>query len=201
MANTLLASTFLGFHSYELWIMAIGILVCSSCGLIGCFLILRRLSLLGDAISHSVLPGIVIAVLITGSLNSLFIFIGAGAIGLLTPLLIDALQSSGRVHEDASVGAVFTILFAIGVIMVTNMGNIHLDTECILYGEIATTPFDLWTVSGIDMGPQPFWVLSTVFLINIAFVGLFYKELKLTSFDEALARSMGFRPRHKHIMH
>ncbi len=193
-------SFFSQLQSHEIWIMVIGALVCSSCGLIGCFLILRKLALMGDAISHAVLPGIVLAVMMTGSLSSWAVFIGAGIIGVLTPFLIDTLQRSGRVQEDASIGAVFTVLFAIGVIMVTSIPHVHIDVECVLYGEIVWTPYDRLIIGGSDFGPQAFWVTGTIFLLNLAFVTFFYKELKVCSFDSQLAAAMGFRPKLMHYL-
>ncbi|BBM87616.1 metal ABC transporter permease [Candidatus Uabimicrobium amorphum] len=206
--------TLMAFASFEIWIMVIGALVCSACGILGCFLILKKLALMGDAISHAVLPGIVVAVMLSGSLNSIAIFVGAGIIGVLTPILVDSLKSSRLIDEDAAIGSVFTFLFAIGVIMVANAGNIDLDTECVLYGEIATTPFDTWVVGGTpyefdghtfmkggtDIGPKSAWTLGIVLLINILFIFFFYKELKISTFDPALALSMGLKPKLIHYL-
>ena len=206
--------TFIAFASFEIWIMVIGALVCSACGILGCFLILKKLALMGDAISHAVLPGIVIAVMLSGSLNSIAIFVGAGIIGVMTPILVDTLKSSRLIDEDAAIGSVFTLLFAIGVIMVANAGNIDLDTECVLYGEIATTPFDTWIVGGTpyefdghtftkggtDIGPKAAWTLGIVLLINMAFIFFFYKELKISTFDPALAFAMGLKPKLIHYL-
>lgn len=176
----------------NLWIMIIGVLVASACSLVGCFLVLRRLAMLGDAISHAVLPGIVIAFLITGSRNTIPMLLGAGALGLLTAFLTDALTRWGRLQEDASIGVTFTWLFAIGVILVTQFtGQVDLDVECVLYGEIAFAPFDTWVVGDLNLGPRAAWILGTVTLINLAFVLLGYKQLKLCAFDAALATSLG----------
>ena len=194
----------IGLQSYEIWIIAIGALVCASCGLLGCFLLLRRLSLMGDAISHAVLPGIVLAVICTGQLTSIYVVIGAGLFGLLTCVFTDWLKSSRLIHEDTSIGAVFTMLFALGIILVTNAGNVDLDADCVLYGEIAISPFNTWLVSvggqQLNLGPKAFWILATVFVVNVIFVGLFYKELKILSFDQALAQAMGLRPQLIHYL-
>lgn len=176
----------------NLWIMIIGVLVASACSMVGCFLVLRRLAMLGDAISHAVLPGIVIAFLITGSRNTIPMLLGAGALGLLTAFLTDALTRWGRLQEDASIGVTFTWLFAIGVILVTQFtGHVDLDVECVLYGEIAFAPFDTWVVGDLNFGPRAAWILGAVTLINLAFVLLGYKQLKLCAFDAALATSLG----------
>ena len=196
-----IAWSFLGFQDFEIWIVIIGALACSSAGLIGCFLILRRMALMGDAISHAVLPGIVIAVMITGEISSWPVLFGAGLVGVLTPYLVDSLKSTGRVYEDASIGIVFTMLFSLGVILIANMGNVHLDVECVLYGEIATAPFDTWILaSGQKLGPRAVWILGGVFLLNVAFIVLFFKELKVCTFDPGLAEAMGLHPKRIHYM-
>lgn len=178
--------------SDNLWIMIIGMLVASACSMVGCFLVLRRLAMLGDAISHAVLPGIVIAFLITQSRNTIPMLIGAGALGLLTAFLTDALTRWGRLQEDASIGVTFTWLFAIGVILVTQFtGHVDLDVECVLYGEIAFAPFDTWSIGATNLGPRAAWILGAVTLINLVFVTLGYKQLKLCAFDSALAASLG----------
>lgn len=190
----------LGFEIHEIWIMAIGALVCASCGLLGCFLILKKLSLMGDAISHSVLPGIVIAVMLTGKIHSLWVLLGATAMGILTPFFTDIIKKSGLIHEDTAIGAVFTTLFALGVVLLSRAGNVDIDIDCVLYGEIATAPLDVLMISGISAGPKAFWILIFLFLGNMLFVFLFYKELKLSSFDSPLAKAMGLHPERIHYL-
>ena len=119
-------------------------------------------------------------------------FIGAAIIGLLTTFLVEIFNKHWNVQEDASMGIVFTSLFAIGVILISfYAGNVDLDQECVLYGEIAYTPFDLMIVGGQEYGPRPVWILGSVFIINLMFIILFYKELLITSFDSAMAVSIG----------
>ncbi len=179
--------------SAAFWIILTGILVAASCGLLGSFLVLRKMSLLGDAISHAVLPGIAIAFLLSASRDIFPMIIGAAAFGLLTVFLIETLHKKWRVQEDASIGIIFTALFAIGVILITALaGHIDLDQECVLYGEIAYTPWDVLVVGGQEIGPRPVWLLGTVFVIDILFILLFYKELLISSFDPGLALSLGF---------
>lgn len=173
------------------WIVLTGALVGGSCALVGSFLVLRRMAMLGDAISHAVLPGIVIAFLLTGSRGSLVMFIGAVALGLLTTFLIQFLSSKG-VQGDAAIGVAFTFLFAVGVVLVSLYGHyIDLDLECVLYGEIAYAPFDTLTVGGLDLGPRPVWINGFLFLVNAALVLLFYKQFKLTAFDPGMAAAVG----------
>ncbi len=174
------------------WIILTACLASSACALVGSFLVLRKQAMLGDAISHAVLPGIAIAFLLTASRNTFPMLIGAGAFGLLTVYLTEKLQRRGRLMNDASMGIVFTTLFAIGVIIVTVFaGQVDLDQECILYGEIAYVPWDIWIFNGMNMGPRPVWILGFVLLLNIAFVTGCYKELKIYAFDRQLAVSMG----------
>jgi manganese/zinc/iron transport system permease protein len=175
------------------WIILTGALAAGSCALVGTFLVLRKMSMLGDAISHAVLPGIAIAFFLTQSRASLPMVIGAGAIGVLAAFLIETLHRRGKLQQDASIGVVFTWLFALGVILISLFaGSVDLDQDCVLYGEIAYVPLDLWvTDGGASLGPTAVWLLGAVFLVNLIFVLLGYKELKITSFDPALAASVG----------
>ena len=175
-----------------MWIVLIGALVAGSCALVGCFLVLRRQAMMGDAISHAVLPGIVIAFLITHSRNTLPMLIGAGALGLFTAFLTGALERHGRLQADASLGVTFTWLFALGVILVSAFtGHVDLDAECVLYGEIEYAPLYRAFWGEYDLGPRAFWVLLGVMIANVLFVTLGYKQLKLCAFDPGLAAAVG----------
>ena len=178
---------------HAFWIILTGALVAVSCGLLGAFLILRKMSMIGDAISHAVLPGIVVAFLFTGSLSSLPMLIGAALTGVLTTLIIEFFHKQGKVQADASIGVTFTALFALGVVMVSALaGNVDLDQDCVLYGELAFVPLNRWiTASGLDMGPQAVWVMSGVLLLILVFIGLGYKELLVTTFDAPYAAAVG----------
>lgn len=174
------------------WIILTACLASTACALAGSFLVLRKEAMLSDAISHAVLPGIAIAFLLTASRNTLPMLLGAGAFGLLTVWLTEQLQRRGRLRNDASMGIVFTSLFAIGVIIITLFaGQVDLDQECILYGEIAYVPWDVWMIGGQAMGPRPVWILGGVVLLNLGFITAFYKELKVYAFDADLAVSLG----------
>ncbi|MDX1629177.1 MAG: metal ABC transporter permease [Fulvivirga sp.] len=177
----------------SLQIILAGSLVAISCGLLGCFLILRRMAMVGDAISHAVLPGIVIAFLITGSKESITMLIGAGIIGVITTFLIEFFHSKGKLQTDASIGVTFTWLFAIGVILISVFaGKVDLDQECVLYGEIAYVPIDLWiTDSGTILGPRVLYIAGFVLIVNVLFIIFGYKELFLTTFDPAYASAIG----------
>ena len=176
-------------------IMLTGALVATSCSLVGSFLVLRRMSLLGDAISHSVLLGIVGVFALTGSRATLPVVLGAGTVGVLTVALVEALQRTGRVREDSAIGLVFPALFSVGVILVSRFPSaVHIDVEHVLYGEIAYAPLDRLEAAGWDLGPRAVWVLGTMTGVNLLLVGLFFKELKLATFDPGLAAALGLSP-------
>lgn len=175
------------------WIILTGSLVGVTAALLGCFLILRKMAMVGDAISHAVLPGLVVAYLFTGTLNSLPMLIGAAGMGLLATFLIETFQKQGNLQSDASIGVTFTWLFAVGVILISAFtGQVDLDLDCVLYGEIAYVPLDtIVTASGIDLGPEQVWILSFVLLLTLLFVVLGFKGLRITTFDPAFAAAMG----------
>lgn len=175
----------------DFWIILTGTLVAATCGILGCFLVLRKMAMVGDAISHSVLPGIAIAFLISSSRDSMLMLIGAAVLGLVTVFLIQALQQSG-LQSDASIGIVFTALFAVGVILISrNASHIDLDLDCVLFGEIAYVQWDTWIWNGYDMGPIAVWMLGGTLLLVLAAIHLFYKQFKLCAFDPALAAAIG----------
>ncbi|PLS17977.1 iron ABC transporter [Bacillus sp. M6-12] len=175
----------------DLWIILIGILVAWSCSILGCFLVLRKMSMIGDAISHSVLPGIALAFLVSGTRDSFVMMMGAAAIGLVTVFLIQMFTNSG-VQSDASIGVVFTALFAVGVVLVSTFTRqVDLDLDCVLYGEIAYAPWDTFMINGYNLGPRAVWGIGSSFLLNVLAVGLFYKQFKICSFDPALAAALG----------
>ncbi|MBK6264203.1 metal ABC transporter permease [Marivirga sp. S37H4] len=175
------------------YIILTGSLVAMSCGILGCFLILRKMAMVGDAISHAVLPGIVLAFLWSGSRDSLTMLIGAGTLGILTTFLIEFLTHKGKLQSDASIGVTFTWLFALGVILISAFaGQVDLDQECVLYGEIALVPLDtIILASGTDIGPYAIYLLGAVFLMVVLFVSLSFNQLKITSFDPQYAISLG----------
>lgn len=176
-------------------VLAVGSLVAASCALVGTFLVLRKMALLGDAISHAVLPGIAIAFFLSGSRAPLPMVLGAGALGVLTVLLVELFNRSGRLKEDASIGVVFPALFSVGVILISRYAaQVDLDLDCVLYGEIAYTPWDLLLVGERSLGPKALWVTGGALVLNLLLVGLAYKELKVSTFDPELAAALGFSP-------
>ncbi len=177
----------------SLIIISTGSLVAICCSILGCFLILRKMAMVSDAISHAVLPGIVIAFMLGGDLDSIWMLVGAGLVGVLTSFLIEFFHKHGKLQTDASIGVTFTWLFAIGVIMVTYYaGDAHIDQDCVLYGEIAYVPLDMMiTDSGTVLGPKALIVLSGVLLLIVAVIVPFYKEFFLTTFDPSFALVTG----------
>jgi manganese/zinc/iron transport system permease protein len=174
----------------EIWIILIGALVASACGFLGCFLILKRMAMLGDAISHAILPGIVIAFIFSGSLNSLPMFLGATAFGLLCTVLVQTLKQQG-VQSDAAISVTFTSLFSLGVILVSlYTRQVDLDLDCVLYGEIAYVPYDTSNLFGFDI-PRAVWGIGAAFSLSLLIVGLFFKQFKLAAFDPSLAAAIG----------
>ena len=179
----------------QLEIQLIAMVVAAACALPGVFLVLRRVAMMSDAISHAILPGLVLAFFVTEDLASPFLIVAAAATGLLTVVLIEALSRTRRVKEDAAIGLVFPVLFSVGVVLIARFASdVHLDVDAVLLGELAFAPFDRFEIGGADLGPRALWVMGPVLLLNLAFLAVFYKELKLSTFDAGLAAALGFAP-------
>ncbi|MEN2465424.1 metal ABC transporter permease [Ornithinibacillus sp. JPR2-1] len=177
--------------AYTAWIILTAALVGLSCSLIGVFLILRKMAMMADAISHTVLLGIVVAFMITRELNGPHMLIGAIIAGLLTALFVQWLNQL-NIEQHASIGIVFTTLFAIGVILIsTSVGNAHLDVQHALMGEITFIPWNTMTLPIVGQVPEATAILALVLIIVLICIIFFYKEWKITSFDPALAASLG----------
>lgn len=183
------------------WIVLMGFLVTAACGLIGNYLILRRMALIGDAISHSVLPGIAIAFLVAQSRGSMPLFIGALIAGILTTVLIEIIHGKSRIKQDSAIGITFSCFFALGVVLISlYAGTIDLDADCVLFGEIGWVPEERPYVAlgSFVLGPLSVIRMGLVLLATVALICLFYKELLVTSFDPGLATSLGINAR---VMH
>jgi manganese/zinc/iron transport system permease protein len=173
-------------------IILVGALTNVACALIGCYLILRRMSLMGDAIAHAVLPGLVLAFVFSGSMNIVPLFIGAAAIGLLTTFLTQTLHQYGRVPTDASMGVVFTSFFALGVVLLKRyVTGIHFDVSCVWEGLLSKAALDTFSFAGWSL-PEQLKTILPVVILNAAVILVFWKELKVSSFDPELSTSMGF---------
>lgn len=176
-------------------IQLIAAVVAIACAIPGVFLVLRKMALISDAISHAILPGIVIGFFITEDLNSPLLILLAAVTGVITVVLVETIQKTKLVKEDTAIGLVFPALFSIGVILIAkNANDVHLDVDAVLLGELAFAPFDRWLVSGMDLGPKSLWVMGTVLLITLVLLFLFFKELKVSTFDTGLSSALGFSP-------
>lgn len=158
------------------------------------------MSMMADAISHAVLPGLAIAFLVSGTRAGWPLFLGAVVTGLLTALFTQWVHRSAGVDRGAAMGVVFTTLFAIGlVIIVRAADHVDLDPGCVLYGAIEFTPLDTVKIAGHFI-PQAVLVNGGVLLANVLLIVSFYKELVLSSFDADLADTLGFRPGGLHYL-
>lgn len=181
--------------SAQLEIQLIAALVAVACAIPGTFLVLRKMAMISDAISHSILPGIVIGFFITQDLNSPLLILLAAVTGVVTVVMVEFIQKTGLVKEDTAIGLVFPALFSIGVILIAkNANDVHLDIDAILLGELAFAPFDRLMLGEIDLGPKSLWVIGSILLITLSLLFLFFKELKISTFDTGLAATLGFSP-------
>jgi manganese/zinc/iron transport system permease protein len=181
--------------SSQVEIQLIAMVVAVACALPGVFLVLRRMALMSDAISHSILLGIVLAFFVTENLASPFLVVAAALTGVLTVSLVELLKRTGLVKADAAIGLVFPALFSVGVILISRYaGDVHLDVDAVLLGELAFAPFNRLVIFGMDLGPQTLYVMAGILILNIIFILFFFKELKLATFDSGLAASLGFSP-------
>ena len=180
--------------SIELFeVQMIASLVAVSCAIPGVCRGWRRMAMRSDAISHAILLGIVLAFFVVKDISSPILIIGAALSGVLTVSLVELLNRTKLVKEDASIGLVFPLLFSIGVILIARYAwNIHLDVHAVLLGELAFAPFDRLIIGGHDFGPKSMYVMGSILALNLVFITLFYKELKVATFDAGLAAALGF---------
>lgn len=204
------------FMTIDLAPMLTGILAALSCGLLGNFLVLRRQSLMGDAISHAVLPGLVIAFLLSTSRDPWTMFVGAAIAGIATVVLVEIVHRVGGVEQGAAMGVVFSVLFALGVLLIEQAAAKHvdLDAECVLYGNLeninwwdAPTEWRAYldpatyfggarTENGLVVGglPRQVPMLAAMTVLTMLFVVVLFKELRLAAFDAGLSTALGFHP-------
>lgn len=181
--------------SAQLEIQLIASLVAIACAIPGTFLVLRKMALISDAISHSILPGLVIGFFITHDLGSPLLIIMAALSGVVTVVLVEFIQKTKLVKEDTAIGLVFPALFSIGVILISkNANDVHLDTDVVLLGELAFAPFDRLMIDGMDFGPKSLWTIGVILIITLGLLFAFFKELKISTFDAGLATALGFSP-------
>ena len=204
----------------DTWTAVTGALAAMACALCGGFLMLRKQSMLGDALSHTLLPGIVVAFLISNSVRIGPMLIGAAAAGILTAMFSEWVRRFGRVEASAALGIVFSTLFAVGVVMLRLFADhIDLDQDCVLYGALETVPLDdavfLFdqridpatagmfghVTAMLNIGvPHMTIMLAAVMALNVLIIAMFYKELKIAAFDPDLATTLGIRASWMHYL-
>lgn len=177
------------------------VLTCNaSCALVGCFLVLRRMSMMGDALSHAVLPGLVIAFLLSGSMGAAPMLAGAIGAGVVTTFLTQAVHRYGRVTPDASLGVVYTSLFALGVLLIKQrLSDTHFDIQCVYEGSLLVAALDTQSVAGVEV-PRAMFAAAPVLVLVVAALAVFWKELKIAAFDPPLAATLGFAPGAMHYL-
>src|SRR5690554_448245 len=184
-----------------LGVLLIAVVTGISASIIGVFLILRKMSMMTDAISHTVLLGIVLAFLIVPSLDSPLLIIGAVLMGLITVMLTEILVKTGKIKEDAATGVVFPLLFSVAIIIISlKISNVHMDIDAVLLGKLELSAIEQLFIFGKPVGPKLLYISLAVLIINILFIKIFYKELKIVSFDTAFAAVIGFSPVIIHYM-
>ncbi len=176
-------------------IQLIAVIVAVACSLPGVFLVLRKMSMMSDSITHTILLGIVLAFFLTHDLSSPLLIVGAALIGLATVWLTETLNRTKLLSEDAAIGIVFPLLFSIAIILITKYaGSVHLDTDSVLLGELAFAPFNRMIIFGYDIGAKAIYSTMALLIINLAFIIIFFKELKIVTFDPVLAAVVGISP-------
>ena len=176
-------------------IQLIAVIISVACALPGTFLVLRKMSMMTDSITHTILLGIVLAFFITWDLKSPVLIIGAALMGVFTVWLTETIISTKIVSKDASIGLVFPLLFSVAIILISKYaGSSHLCTDSVLLGEIAFAPFDRLVIMGVDIGAKSIYMGGALFLFNLFLIVLFFKELKLVTFDPMLAAAVGISP-------
>lgn len=151
--------------------------------------------MISDAISHAILPGIVLGFFVVQDISSPLLVFVAALTGILTVVLVELINKTGMVKEDTAIGLVFPALFSIGVILIArNAGDVHLDTDAVLVGDLAFAPFDRFYLGNTDLGPKSLWVMGGILLISAGLLITFFKELKISTFDTGLAATLGFSP-------
>ncbi|MCY4419031.1 MAG: metal ABC transporter permease [Cytophagales bacterium] len=176
-----------------LYIILTGILIAISAALLGSLLLARRMSMMGDAISHAVLPGIVLAFLLFETREPWVMLLAAMGTGLATTFIIQFLQKTIGIRSDAALGITFTTFFATGIILISLFASkVDVDQDCVLFGEIAYVPLDLWiSSSGLILGPRALYINLFTMLCVLGTVLLFYRQWELTTFDPHFAKSIG----------
>ena len=184
--------TLISYFSISYESLFVLIATAAACALLSPFLVLRKLSMVSDAISHSVLLGIVLAFFIVKDVGSPLLIAGAALFGVITVFAVEFLSGTGLVKNDDAVGIVFPMFFALAVVLITKFArNVHLDTDIVLMGEVIIAPLNRTEFLGMDL-PKAFVQMGMLFIVNLLFIIIFFKELKITTFDKGFAMLAGF---------
>lgn len=176
----------------EMSILITAIALSCTTALLGSFLIHSRQAMMADAISHAVLPGIVLAYLWTNSRGNVISLLGAAACGILITMVVNWLKTKAKMSNDSAIGLMYTSLFALGVFLITRYTqSVDLDQECVLFGDIAYVPIDHWYAFGVDMGPRAVYISLGLLIFVSTLVKLGYKKLSLFCFNPEFAQSIG----------
>ena len=185
--------------SFLLGVALLAVVTALACAIPGVYLLLRHDAMMTEAVSHAVLPGIVVGLLIAGDLDSPLLILAAALTGLLVVIGTEYLHNTGLLEGDAPLGLIFPALFSIGIILVSQrFSNVHLDEHVVLAGDLNLAAFIHLELAGLSLGPRYLYVMLAILLVNLAFIWRFYKELELTTFDPTLAELLGFRVRPLH---
>ena len=180
--------------SFLLGVVLLAVVTALATSLPGVFVVLRKNSMLVDAISHAVLPGIVVGYMFTLDIDSPLLIIGAALSGLLVVLGSEYLSRTGFIAGDAPQGLIFPALFSVGVILVTlNFANVHLDTHVVLIGDLNLAAFDQLVIAGVELGPSYLYVMFGVLVMNALFIAVNYHRLKASTFDDEFSKTIGMR--------
>jgi manganese/zinc/iron transport system permease protein len=185
----------------QYFVLFVTVITALACALVGNFLVLKKLSLLGDAMSHVVLPGIIVAFLLLGTLDSPLFFLFAVLFCLLMTFLIEWFSRTSIVREESAIGVVFTSLFAAGILLLVRFANnVHLDQDAVLYGQVEFSGLKTLSVGGVVIGPTAFWIMLAVFLLDLAVLLFIWKELRVSTFDPQYSNSVGLSSRIAHYI-
>ncbi len=188
------------FVQFSLTPILIGVFAAIACALPGNFLVLRRQALIGDAISHVVLPGIVVAFLITGTVAAIPMLVGAAGAAIVAVIMIETIRRLGRIEPGAAMGVTFTTLFAGGVLLLdqSDTSNVHLDVEHALMGNLESLIWlraDGWRslIDPVALAalPDELGRIFVACLLVMALTVVFWRPLKISTFDESFAQALG----------
>ncbi|TVR30606.1 MAG: metal ABC transporter permease [Spirochaetaceae bacterium] len=181
--------------SLVLSIILIAVTTAVACSIVGVFLVLRRMSMVAEGVSHSILPGLVMALVLGAALRTPVAVLGPALLGLFLVLSVEALNRTRLFAGDAPLGVVFPALFSVGVIIISRRyASVPLSESSVLTGDINYAALSQLQIGAAEIGPRSLYVMLVILLLNLGFVVALFKELKVTTFDPGLAAAVGIRP-------